>query len=120
VGNSGDIAIVHPDGTVATIYDRAKSESFSYWSGGGETSPQAWIEHTTTSGSHPEATTSYYLADQINSTRMVLAYGGWPVAGGTYYPFGVEIGSSASPNHYKFSGKNRDQASGLDDFGARG
>jgi RHS repeat-associated protein len=31
----------------------------------------------------------------------------------------VEIGSSASPNHYKFSGKDRDAASGLDDFGAR-
>jgi hypothetical protein len=41
VGNSGDIAIVHPDGTVTTIYDRAKSGSFSYWSGGGETGTQA-------------------------------------------------------------------------------
>jgi RHS repeat-associated protein len=45
--------------------------------------------------------------------------GGLAGGGGTYYPFGAEIGSSDSPNHYKFSGKDRDAASGLDDFGAR-
>jgi hypothetical protein len=98
----GDISIVHPDGTVTTAGiakpgDRAKSESFSYFSGGGETNPHAWIEHKTTSGNQPAVTTSYYLADQIGSIRMVLSAGGWPVAGGTYYPFGVEIGSSAKP-----------------------
>lgn len=115
----GDMSIVHSDGTVTTIYDRATSESFSYFTGGGETSPEAWVEHTTTSGSHPEATTTYYLADRVHSTRMTLAYGGWAMSQSTYYPFGVEPTPPASPNQYKFSGKERDPASGLDNFGAR-
>jgi hypothetical protein len=37
----GDIAIVHADGTVTTIYDRAASEGFSYFTGGGETNTNA-------------------------------------------------------------------------------
>jgi RHS repeat-associated protein len=41
----------------------------------------------------------------------------------TYLPYGQERavagGSSTSPNHYKFTGKERDPESGLDYFGAR-
>jgi RHS repeat-associated protein len=37
-----------------------------------------------------------------------------------YYPYGGEIVISGSdPNHYKFTGKERDAESGLDEFGAR-
>jgi RHS repeat-associated protein len=37
-----------------------------------------------------------------------------------YYPYGGELPVSGSdPNHYKFTGKERDAESGLDNFGAR-
>ena len=37
-----------------------------------------------------------------------------------YYPYGGIVSSSGSdPNHYKFTGKERDSESGLDMFGAR-
>lgn len=44
---------------------------------------------------------------------------GWPVSSNTYYPFGQEPTPSADGNHYKFTGKERDSESGLDNFGAR-
>jgi RHS repeat-associated protein len=47
----------------------------------------------------------------------------YPVWEATYLPYGQERavagGSSTSPNHYKFTGKERDPESGLDYFGAR-
>jgi RHS repeat-associated protein len=37
----------------------------------------------------------------------------------TYLPFGQEWNPQSTPNHYKFTGKQRDAESGLDEFGAR-
>src|ERR1700688_3821176 len=37
----------------------------------------------------------------------------------TYLPFGQEWNPQATVNHYKFTGKERDSESGLDNFGAR-
>jgi RHS repeat-associated protein len=37
----------------------------------------------------------------------------------TYLPFGQEWNPQSTPNHYKFTGKERDSESGLDDFDAR-
>src|SRR5205085_934724 len=36
-----------------------------------------------------------------------------------YFPFGEEWDFRSSTNHYKFTGKERDSESGLDNFGAR-
>src|SRR6185437_9528093 len=117
----GDIAIHSADGTVTTIYERGPSEGFSYWTGGGETNPQAIVERTNTAGDAetPGTTTTYYVADQINSARMMLTAGGWPVSMDTYYPSGTEAYPPGDANHYKFTGKERDQESGNDYFGAR-
>jgi len=43
-----------------------------------------------------------------------------PLEESDYYPYGGEIQiTSGDPNHYKFTGKERDSESGLDYFGAR-
>jgi RHS repeat-associated protein len=39
---------------------------------------------------------------------------GWPVSSDTFYPYGQEQNPTADPNHYKFTGLERDQESGLD------
>jgi RHS repeat-associated protein len=61
----------------------------------------------------------YYTGDQIGSARMLTSAGGWPVSSDTFYPFGQEQSGTSDPNHYKFTGKERDAESGLDYFGAR-
>ena len=50
---------------------------------------------------------------------MLTSGGGWPVSSDTFYPFGEEQNPTSDPNHYKFTGKERDAESGLDNFGAR-
>src|SRR5713101_3353668 len=43
-----------------------------------------------------------------------------PLEESDYYPYGGEIPiTNGDPNHYKFTGKERDTESGLDNFGAR-
>ena len=44
---------------------------------------------------------------------------GFPVWRGEFAPFGEELDTEATLNHYKFTGKERDTESGLDYFGAR-
>jgi RHS repeat-associated protein len=62
---------------------------------------------------------TYYHGDQIGSSRLLTAAGGWPVWQGTFLPFGEEYSPQITTNHYKFTGKERDTESGLDNFGAR-
>ncbi len=50
---------------------------------------------------------------------MLSAADGWPVWSGTFAPFGQEVSPQITTNHYKFTGKERDSESGLDNFGAR-
>jgi RHS repeat-associated protein len=50
---------------------------------------------------------------------MVTSSGGWPMSSDNFYPFGQEQNPTSDPNHYKFTGKERDAESGLDYFGAR-
>ena len=63
--------------------------------------------------------TIYYSADQIGSTSITTSGSGWPLSSDTYYPFGQEPTPPTDPNHYKFTGKERDAESGLDNLGAR-
>src|SRR5258708_7809083 len=64
-------------------------------------------------------TTYYYHGDQIGSSRLMTSGGGWPVWQGTFLPYGEEYNAQIGTNHYKFTGKERDDESGLDYFGAR-
>jgi RHS repeat-associated protein len=65
----------------------------------------------------------YYFADHLGSASVVTnATGTTPFDEDLdYYPFGgiVATSSDAVPQHYKFTGKERDAESGLDNFGAR-
>jgi RHS repeat-associated protein len=60
----------------------------------------------------------WYFADHLGSSRVVWSTSGADIS--DYYPFGGERVISTGPNnHYKFTGKERDAESGLDNFGAR-
>jgi RHS repeat-associated protein len=70
----------------------------------------------------------YYFADQLGTSRVIEEIpSGQSTATLCYdydfYPFGAEIPSppytNTCPQNYKFTGKERDTESSLDDFGAR-
>ena len=66
-------------------------------------------------------TVHYYFADHLGSADAVTGATGAIEKSSVYYPFGGEIpvvGASVV-NTYKFTGKERDAESGLDNFGAR-
>ena len=63
---------------------------------------------------------SYYFSDHLGSTDVVTTVAGTITKESDYYPYGGEIPISGSDiNNYKFTGKERDTESGLDEFGAR-
>jgi RHS repeat-associated protein len=63
---------------------------------------------------------SYYFADHLGTARVVTNSSGAILDDSDFYPFGGERPIvSSSGNTYKFTGKERDSESGLDDFGAR-
>jgi RHS repeat-associated protein len=64
----------------------------------------------------------YYFSDHLGSASVITNDQGSmpPVEESDYYPFGGEIPiSNTDPNTYKFTGKERDSESGLDNFGSR-
>jgi RHS repeat-associated protein len=64
----------------------------------------------------------YYFADHLGTARVVANSSGSILDDSDFYPYGGErpvTSSSGSGNSYKFTGKERDTESGLDDFGAR-
>jgi RHS repeat-associated protein len=62
----------------------------------------------------------YYFADHLGTARIVANSSGTPVDDSDFYPFGGErVYLNSSPQNYKFTGKERDSESGLDDFGLR-
>jgi len=61
----------------------------------------------------------HYGYDALGNARFVYGYNGATDVS-DYYPFGGERAvSSAAGNKFKFTGKERDSESGLDNFGAR-
>ncbi len=63
---------------------------------------------------------NYYVADHLGSSRIVTNASGTVLDDSDFYPFGGERPYlSSSGNNYKFTGKERDAESGLDDFDAR-
>jgi len=60
----------------------------------------------------------WYFTDHLGTSRTVWSLGG--VDRSDFYPFGGErVHSSSTTNRYKFTSKERDPESGLDNFGAR-
>ncbi|HXM09215.1 MAG TPA: RHS repeat-associated core domain-containing protein, partial [Terriglobales bacterium] len=62
----------------------------------------------------------YYFADHLGSADVITDNLGNIEKESDYYPYGGEIVITGSDiNNYKFTGKERDAESGLDNFGAR-
>jgi RHS repeat-associated protein len=60
---------------------------------------------------------NYYFADHLGTARVIANSSGAILDDSDFYPFGGErIVTSSSGNHYKFTGKERDSESGLDNF----
>ena len=73
----------------------------------------------------PSKAVHFYYSDHLGSTSLITDANGTmsshPQAESDYYPYGGEIVITAdsTSNHYKYTGKERDSESGLDNFGAR-
>jgi RHS repeat-associated protein len=67
-------------------------------------------------------TVFYYFADHLGTSRVMVQSGQASACyDADFYPFGGERSpiTNSCPQNYKFTGKERDNESGLDDFGAR-
>jgi RHS repeat-associated protein len=63
----------------------------------------------------------FFLTDHLGSTRYIFSTSGSGASSSDFYPFGGERVTTVggSPSNFKFTGKERDTESGLDNFGAR-
>jgi RHS repeat-associated protein len=62
----------------------------------------------------------YYFSDHLKTASVITDSAGVIKAESDYYPWGGELQFVANdPNHYKFTGKERDSETQLDYFGAR-
>jgi len=68
----------------------------------------------------PSGTVHYYFSDHLGSASVITDSAGNVQQRDYYYPYGGIVAAVGSdPNHYKFTGKERDSESNLDEFGAR-
>ena len=71
----------------------------------------------------PSNAVHYYVNDRLGTASIVATpatHDTATFADSDYSPYGIEIPVAGSDaNHYKFTGKERDSESGLDNFGAR-
>jgi RHS repeat-associated protein len=74
-----------------------------------------------TVGTTTGPTVYYYLEDALGTSRVITTNTGVICYDADFYPFGGErpVTDSCTQNNYKFTGKERDSESGLDNFGAR-
>lgn len=90
--------------------------SATYYAWGAQTELAATAGPYVATGS----STHYYTADHLGTTTVVTDAVGNLQNDSDYYPFGAENAiTTADPNHYKFTGKERDAESATDYFGAR-
>ena len=69
---------------------------------------------------YPSGTVAYYFSDRLKTASVITDATGAIKADSDYYPWGGELQFVANDsNHYKFTGKERDNETGLDYFGAR-
>jgi RHS repeat-associated protein len=62
----------------------------------------------------------YYFSDHLGSASVITDSSGNVQERCAYYPYGGQVYCTGSdPNHYKFTGKERDSESNMDNFGAR-
>jgi RHS repeat-associated protein len=107
-----DLAIVSTDGTVTSLIG---SNGGGVASGAECQGPASYIYAEVQSASTAPA----IVGSGAGTAQMEFASGGWPVWQGQFAPYGQELDTQSTANHYKFTGKVRDTESGLDYFGAR-
>lgn len=113
-----DVVLNSEDGTVRPIYTGQNPVSLTI-SGTPGSSRQYSIRHLSNVGWHTPTTVTYYHGDHLGSARVTSSQAQTAVWAGTFLPYGQEFRPRFSTNDYKFSGKERDSASGCDNFGAR-
>lgn len=116
-------AILRADGSVLPIYQSGQGQpGWQIWQGqqsGNAIAGTIWnIRHLQgfNTATYPSVSTTHYLADHLGSTSMALTVEGWPTQTSEFQPYGQEINWVASANHYKFTGQERDNETGLDHF----
>jgi RHS repeat-associated protein len=68
----------------------------------------------------PSGAVSYYFSDHLKTASVITDVSGTIQSESDYYPWGGELKFlNNDPNHYKFTGKERDSESGNDYFEAR-
>jgi RHS repeat-associated protein len=68
----------------------------------------------------PSGTVHYYFSNHLGSASVITDALGNIEEQDDYYPYGgIAYTAESDTNHYKFTGKDRDGESGLDDFSAR-
>jgi RHS repeat-associated protein len=113
-----DVSLMWADGTLVPLYNGQGSVTLYAGDIGGGTNAYV-VDHEVGVGWFPDETTKYYHGDHLGSARLMTSVNGYPVWSATYLPFGQEWNPQSTTNHYKFTGKERDSESGLDNFGAR-
>jgi RHS repeat-associated protein len=112
-----EIVLVSTDGTVKPIYTRQPSVSVTTTSSSGMSSLSAQVIHW--GSPRPEGAPLYYHGDHLSSARLLSGYSGYPIGTSIFLPYGEEFNPQVTIHHYKFTGKERDSETGLDNFGAR-
>jgi RHS repeat-associated protein len=101
------------------------SDALDETDGSGSTSNSSFFEYIFFGGQRiarrdSSNNVTYYFSDHLGTARIVANSSGTAVDDSDFYPFGGErVIASSSGNHYKFTGKERDSESSLDNFGAR-
>lgn len=113
-----DLALVKADGTVYPFFDGQTGVPGATSFGCG-TSSVVSENVPVEAGASTIVDTKFYVGDHLGTAQMEFSSGGWPVWQGQFAPFGQELDTQTTSNHYKFTGKERDAESGLDYFGAR-
>ncbi|GGG75787.1 RHS repeat-associated core domain-containing protein [Edaphobacter dinghuensis] len=103
------ISITHADGRVDTIYDGINQIGLSMPAVAGL--ENNWASYNGVIGS---VQTRYYVDDHLGTTQMEFSAGGYPLWKGQFAPFGQELDTQYTANHYKFTGLEHDSESGLD------
>jgi len=68
----------------------------------------------------PSGVVHFYFSDHLGSASVITSADGTTIEQESdYYPYGGERVITAGVNNYKFTGKEQDSESGLDNFGAR-
>jgi RHS repeat-associated protein len=114
------VSVVSTDGTVHPIYTgQTTSPVSSISQSGGVSGTGSTVDTNRGHGTTPTLTTTYFHSDHIGSSRMLTSGNAYPIWQATYLPFGYEYNRQISIDHYKFTGYEHDDESGLENANDR-